>query len=252
MNTNLIDGIKREMKESSPSDEILLNDNAVIELVNFYDKMTGSSEGHSADIIWGNTVPLEDLILTNPAGQKVRICIFRDVMNNLKYLDDEEPVCVGALEEYGTHSYIPIAVQKGIDRIALTGEILLPNGKVSQLRHPKAIFPLLGIWYAVQLALLHPQMRNIFANPIKAKVYEREKVDGKRKRVVRYIKRHIIDPENVAHTMREFHRHCLAWYVVGHWRHYKNGQAIFIKPFWKGQMRKAKHNFDDRERVVAL
>lgn len=34
---------------------------------------------------------------------------------------------------------------------------------------------------------------------------------------------------------REYERHCEAWGVRGHYRHYKNGKVIFVKPFTKGK-----------------
>ena len=36
---------------------------------------------------------------------------------------------------------------------------------------------------------------------------------------------------------RSFSRHCEAWGVRGHYRHYKNGKVIFIKPYVKGSGR---------------
>lgn len=36
------------------------------------------------------------------------------------------------------------------------------------------------------------------------------------------------------HATRDYHRHCEAWGVRGHYRHYKNGKVVYIKPHIKG------------------
>lgn len=39
------------------------------------------------------------------------------------------------------------------------------------------------------------------------------------------------------HESRKYERHCEAWGVRGHWRHYKSGKVVFIKPHTKGSGR---------------
>lgn len=39
------------------------------------------------------------------------------------------------------------------------------------------------------------------------------------------------------HLARKYHRHCEAWGVRGHYRHYKNGKVVYIKPHIKGSGR---------------
>lgn len=34
-------------------------------------------------------------------------------------------------------------------------------------------------------------------------------------------------------------RHCEAWEVVGHYRHYKNGRVVYIAPYYKGKNKNA-------------
>lgn len=41
----------------------------------------------------------------------------------------------------------------------------------------------------------------------------------------------------VPHESRKYERHCEAWGVRGHWRHYKSGKVVFIKPHTKGSGR---------------
>lgn len=44
-----------------------------------------------------------------------------------------------------------------------------------------------------------------------------------------------IDISDVADSKREFIRHCEAWMVRGHYRHYKSGKAVYISPYKKGK-----------------
>lgn len=45
--------------------------------------------------------------------------------------------------------------------------------------------------------------------------------------------RYIYDP----HTARNYTRHIESWGVRGHYRHYKNGKVVYIKPHFKGKGR---------------
>ena len=38
---------------------------------------------------------------------------------------------------------------------------------------------------------------------------------------------------------KQIHRVCTLWTVSGHFRHYKNGKTVYIKPYLKGKNRKA-------------
>ena len=46
----------------------------------------------------------------------------------------------------------------------------------------------------------------------------------------------------------------MLWYVAGHWRTYKDGRKIFIKPHWKGPLRDSKNKIgiETRERVIPI
>jgi hypothetical protein len=65
----------------------------------------------------------------------------------------------------------------------------------------------------------------------------------------------IADMEECAHTKeaeKTYHRKCLVWHVIGHWRTYKNGTKIFIQPYWKGVLRKVKKACDVEPRSREL
>jgi hypothetical protein len=42
----------------------------------------------------------------------------------------------------------------------------------------------------------------------------------------------------------------MLWWVIGHWREYKNGKRVFIKGYWKGPGRYSKISPQERERIV--
>lgn len=116
----------------------------------------------------------------------------------------------------------------------------------------------LALWYGIQIALLHPQIKMLFQNPIKEKQYLREGKGKGRKRIVKYIRKHYITAEGIDEALygkghRDFKRKTMAWYVIGHWRQYKNGTRKFINGYWKGPLREMKRNLDDgRVRQLAI
>lgn len=112
---------------------------------------------------------------------------------------------------------------------------------------------LLADWYAIQLALLHPQIKTIFSNPQTTPLRKREKNRKKKQRVAKYIKAHYIRPEHIVNALKNnnIQRKTMAWWVIGHYRHYKNGQTRFIQGYWKGPMREMQRNLDEgRERKI--
>ena len=112
-----------------------------------------------------------------------------------------------------------------------------------------------SVWYGIQVALLHPQVKNIFSSPrvLKEKVSKEERKYNGHK-IYRYVKYHVINKdelETVLHGKGEFHRKALIWYVTGHWRQYKNGNSTFIQGYWKGALRATKKT-EVRDREIAI
>lgn len=108
---------------------------------------------------------------------------------------------------------------------------------------------ILADWYAIQLSLLHPTLQTVFFNPVKEKEYSRQGVGKNRKRITKYVRKHYITAEGIdealyGHGHRDFERKTMAWYVIGHWRQYKNGTRKFINGYWKGPLREMKRNLD--------
>lgn len=110
-------------------------------------------------------------------------------------------------------------------------------------------------WYGIQIALLHPTVKNIFKGGRKERDGE-AKFDKKpgTKRPVRYIKKRVINKDDIQRCLNgdgeAVNRHTLVWYVIGHWRKLANGTKQFIKPYWKGPLRELKMALDDREREI--
>lgn len=118
----------------------------------------------------------------------------------------------------------------------------------------------LRLWYNIQVALLHPTIKDVFAHPrlesITKETTVRKKGKVVKKRTVKYIKRHVINPDNIERKKnnRSFNRRTLAWYVVGHWRTCpKSKKKYFVKGFWKGELREAKiHESELRKREIVI
>ena len=114
---------------------------------------------------------------------------------------------------------------------------------------------ILHLWYFIQVCLTNPPIRERFAALSKTKTVPKGNTKKKRG-AVRYVKTHYLDPEEwgiIKRTESGRTYSCLAWYVIGHWREYKNGHRVFIKPYWKGTMRNSVEEAGDvsRNRIVA-
>lgn len=104
-----------------------------------------------------------------------------------------------------------------------------------------------SIWYGVQLLLLNPRTETLFHSGHKEKQYTRSGSGKARKRIVKYVKKHYITPECIDEALGcsgTYSRKTMAWYVIGHWRRYKNGNIKFIQGYWKGPLRETKRSFD--------
>ena len=245
--------VAKMLKDSHPSDEIVLNHESVMLINNFRKKFVGDDNDKVSDVIWANTIPIKDVELSTENGMTVRVCMFDEAIEVLDEAPDGKTAVVGAIQEYGDKSFVIIGVTKGEERTDISLESFDENGNTAGIvDNHEPFYEFMRIWHGIQIALLHPQIRDVLSRGMTVKRYTRENTETrKRQRVVRYIKKHVVDDESLRTALKEYHRHCLAWYVIGHWRHYKDGRVIFIKPFWKGEMRALKRNFDSRERKIA-
>lgn len=113
---------------------------------------------------------------------------------------------------------------------------------------------ILTVWYRIQILLLHPRVEILERKAALQKLKGKDKITASSTgRKVKYVKRYYITPEDIDLMIngdRHYKRKCLSWYVIGHYREYKNGKRIFIQGYWKGELRALKRNFDERERVI--
>lgn len=136
---------------------------------------------------------------------------------------------------------------------------LMPNNKLKreyQRYLEKMLFENLLLWYAVQISMLNPVTKELFAKPKITKYSIKPKGGKDKKRKIAYKRIYTINAEELENSIyggdKSFNRKCLCWYVIGHWREYKNGKKVFIQGFWKGALRETKKNYDEgRERIIA-
>lgn len=111
----------------------------------------------------------------------------------------------------------------------------------------------LDIWYGLQIALQHPQIKDVFNTASSSVDVAKGNTSPSKKRKTQYIKKHYKNGKISKIIEAHRHRKTLCWYVIGHWRNYKNGRFIFINGYWKGPLREAKRNLDEgRERIIAV
>lgn len=127
---------------------------------------------------------------------------------------------------------------------------IVPNrlsGESTALKEIAGI--LLALYYSVQILLLNPKTKTLLSHPQKEKTYIREGTGKERKRVVKYVRKHYITTNDIDDALgisdKNFERKTMAWYVIGHWRQYKNGTRKFIQGYWKGPLRGMKRSLDD-------
>lgn len=124
-------------------------------------------------------------------------------------------------------------------------EMLKSNAKaktyedIKNYKDASLLPPILFMQYAVKKAM----NREYKEMPVTDKVYKpinerktyKKKEEYKLFEVIRRYERHI---NNSRHKMT-----CERWDVKGHFRHYKNGKVVYVKPYEKGKGRKKERNY---------
>lgn len=272
------------MNSTIPDDEIVLHDDEC----KFLSSLWLSKMNHlPADLFFAGTIPLREckLVLDTSLSEVIGI----DTHFEVSFLCVPQRSIDLTLEESGYSSvllvkleniikknnkvnqfYAIYGVQHGSDELYLNDWLCsefgsFENGYATLYPRPadtyavnevdqrvEAVFRLaLHMWYGVQISLLHPEIKTVFSHP-KLRVHEIESSGKKRKRKVKYIRTHYVSISELEAIKKEaVKKSCPAWYVSGHWRHYKNGNTIFIAPYWKGVMRDFKIRMDEaRDREV--
>ena len=268
-----------DINSSKPSDVVYLTQKEDDLIKSFWNHEVKENKFNfvPSDIIFANTIPIMDLNFVVDCSEtggdiiKFRIVIFPDYQKRICDSTEEKSVIIGSLitDQNKKLLCFPISVCKGFNKILSNGNIGFRNvskeeiyGLKKQLPISHAIilyFDCLSTWYGIQIALLHPTVKEIFKNPKSepVEVIIKKKNKKPRKRIVRYMKKHVIKVDDIEEALyggkdKKFERHTLVWYVIGHWRNYKNGKKIFIQPYWKGALREMKMNLDEREREIIL
>lgn len=168
-------------------------------------------------------------------------------------------------------------IKEGVNNIfvaRLSGSLkksIVASGKVKYAEwRPESTYNSIKVWYGIQVSMLN--------STIKSELYDSKKTEAsfikedcikellcnsdmlakrKLKFIVENTQKTTIDKAVERATKRapkgEFHRHCLVWYVRGHWRTLKSGKKVFVKPQWRGPLRETKRNFDlGRERKIIM
>ena len=269
---------------TNPSDIVNLtrnSDKAIIDLwTSANKKFRDDYISVPSDLFFAQTIPLMDCEIVvdetdEPGGQaiKYRVVVFENYKDNIDI--PNSPILVGAIVTKEGPIF-PKYIVKGGDSIA--GQSLIGYKKtISQQQREylsrkinladmqQGMIQFLSTWYGIQIALLHPVVNEIFRRP-KTAVVNKSDVDDKhyskhKRRKVRYVKEHIIKYEDIddilyetptdnANAKKRRLRKSLVWYVIGHWREYESGKKIFVKPYWKGELREIKRAIPDRDREI--
>lgn len=247
---------------TSPSDRISIGEKEVDFLIRLW--CDSKIEEIPSDIFFANTIPLKDCVLDFEDGS-LRVTVFEQQIANLHEAKEDQAIPVGAISGGGTT--IPIVAVKGFNNVMYAGVGWERDSIRQSMEYwdaddenlEYAFLFHLGVWYGIQIALLHPTLKEVFKSPQRTP-YEGGNSPNKHhhKRKVKYIRKHYITLDKLEKALetqnegRKINRKCLAWYVIGHWRTYKSGKMVFIQPHWRGVLRDLKRNAngDERERVI--
>ncbi len=268
-------GLWRDICRTRPSDHIFLktkDDEALCEL---WKKGRSLKPGRiPSDLFFAGKVALHDCrIIVDETDQpgglvcEYRVVTFSDYRERIKGSVSGSAYVGAVVMEQGNRStFIPITVTEGVDYIGIgaVGHHNIPQAQIEASKRTATMddimhmaYAYMATWYGIQIALLHPTVQEVFRHPKTERVFSGEpKAQGKRKRVTRYVKKHVINADEVRNaaggTGQEYTRHTLVWYVIGHWRNYANGKKVFIQPYWKGALRHLKMDLDGREREIII
>lgn len=268
------DEVWSHIKASHPSDVIKLTGAEDSQLIGLWEKSVEDVTIPS-DLFFAGTIPLMDCRIvvdeTECCGDgkvvSYRVVIFPDYAKQIRTAEANGPVNVGAVltdPVHGAYSFIPFYVVKGVDSLMFSGigyhglpkeYVKRAEETVSMQSVAQMAISFLETWYGIQIALLHPVVREVFRHPRTAPDTTDSGVQrGKRKNRVKYVKVHVINSDALNTAMygesKSYIRRALVWYVIGHWRACADGRKTFVKPFWKGPLRELKKTLENRERVI--
>lgn len=237
----------------------------------------------SAEILIRDTIPIKDSLICNSDDIECRVLIFdkEDWIALTKSNYEGTVTIVGTIitsaSKYNEYCVVPIVMaesdsiqpQLGLEELNAykkeNGLIITrnfgPEIECMVLLLCKTMIHLLSLWYATQITLLNPLIK--YRTVEKQVIIPPKKTrNGKKKSgapKIKYFKTIYVESdqldqffEETKNEKGEIQRHCLMWYVTGHWRQYKNGKRIFIQGYWKGEGRFSGIENETRQRELVL
>lgn len=255
---------------SVPTDKIILDEAAVRAL---YGMAIEAGVGEAGKIKWSdifiaNTIPVHDCVVIGPYGDMsitARIVINSKATNALEEAirsDDGSHVYqIGVILVFffdqGYYDDILVAnigVVRGANMAKLKCRWMFAETDAEDDKIDLC-YAVYGVWYTIMLSLLHPTTKMQIARSASQERIKQVVGTGKHKRgIIRYVRRINITEDDLSITddtdgeKRKYN--VLCWYVSGHWRHYKDGKVVFIKPYWKGELRETKKADETRLREI--
>ena len=270
---DILSKCEKILKESKATDRIVIKNEDEFESILEYGKKVSVKNitDALADIIIGGTVPIKDMIINLPQSDSANIDV-RVIVNNENMIaesyskDGASRVLYYKPVTDNDKDYVMLVIgfYYKSDGKPLKVSSLPPYNETTETKrwydegsHDsfEAGYKLYVLWYAIQLALLNPVVRDII------KINGNDAIDistrkagknKKGKRVIKYVKRHEIDINELKafNESRIYRRSMTLWHVTGHYREYKDGHKIFIKPYWKGADRDKLNNAETVERKI--
>jgi len=269
----------KRVRKQYPSDVVKCDQACLDKLQSITKRISGGDGKVPNDLIYADTLPLTDMIIAEAGSEgKARIAMF-NCENVLKAQVPEKEwgfvagvVCISLQGQRESYALVPVMVASGENGIIVARvgyvcggiaydesdliegyeeslQLLIQNAK-------ETCASVITAWYGIQIALLHPTVKEMFRNP-RTTILKDSETDKKRsKSKVRYVKEHIINADELDKLLygesdkRTIKRHALVWYVIGHWRTLRNGKIVFVKPYWKGALRELKKPIPEREREI--
>lgn len=261
--------------KTSPTDLVELDSFDSAKLLSIAELiLDGNIRNVPSDIAFMGTIPIMDMVIImkrSDHNEKYRIVIFPDYQEKIRNSGFEEKIRIGSVvADFGDNDLVisNIDVCKGESSFIFEEKFgyKLPEFILDciteditddKAKHLYSV--ILSIWYVIQLSCLYPVIK-IFSNKPKTTVYETKETKSKNRktrRKIKYIKKHIMNINDIDDTINKisttssgnYNRKTFCWYVTGHWRTYKSGKKVFIKPYWKGLLRESK-NSEIREREL--
>lgn len=289
----LYDKVKQKVNNSVATDIVEVTEDELYNFADYWKGMSGNQKALDAhnipgDIILEGTVPITDMIIrvsskdvkSHHGLTDIRIILFEDTLSKLKLLskdfDRYEDLVItvgGILISEELQLVFPLMLINNNNSIQLGMWSAVASMKLSHSQYTKLyksvdsqlksiMMTVLGMvcpaWYGMQLALLHPATKNIFANPIREKRSRKEQlnpvmVNGIPKKV-KYVRRHVINTDNniyrtLDNAMNEmcridgdlnknaYTRRTYLWRVIGHPRTLSSGKQTWVKPHWRGPLK---------------